>query len=122
MLQARGLTFDEAIRALQTLRAHDERAYGPVGLRQFGIPLGWLWKDCTVLIYISASTLAECDDAAARTKALTAAPVTDDAVRQLAALLEVKLLFLRRDQVDPSLLSSERVLFQNAGHVIVSAR
>ena len=48
----------EAIRAVRALRDPSERVSGPVGLRQFDVPISWIARDITSLSYLRISRAA----------------------------------------------------------------
>lgn len=112
----------EAIRAAQALRGADDRMIGPVGLRQFDVPLGWVWKDVGVLSYSRSGALLDSADTVARARPLLEASITDASLTRLATLYGAQLLFVGRDHLDPALARSPRVLFENRVYVIVDAR
>jgi hypothetical protein len=112
----------EAIRAVHALRASDERVVGPVGLRQFDVPLGWVWKDIGPLSYSPARGLLECADTLARGQPLLGQPITDTSLAQLSRIYDAQLLFLRRNQLNEAVARSQRVLFENEVYAIVDAR
>src|SRR4051812_171417 len=60
----------EAVRAIQALRRPDERVMGPVGLRQFDIPLGWVVKDAILLTSAPSRALIICGDVLDRARPL----------------------------------------------------
>lgn len=111
----------EAIRAMQALRASGERVSGPVGLRQFDVPLAFVPKDVIGLTYSTGSALVESVDAVNRAQPLFAASITDESLAQLSSVLDAQLFLLRRRQLDPSLARSPRVLFENSVYAIVTA-
>lgn len=111
----------EAIRAVQALRAGGERVSGPVGLRQFDVPLAFVPKDVIGLTYSTGSGLIESVDAVNHSQRLFAAPITDESLAQLSSVLDAQLFLLRRHQLDSSLARSPRVLFENNVYAIVSA-
>lgn len=110
----------EAIRAMAALRARDERVAGPVGLRQFGVPLAWTERDVASLSYSMSRALVESAAAVPRVRAILERPVTEQSVVQLSSVLDAQLFLLRRRQLTSSLDDSSRVLFQNAVYAIVS--
>jgi hypothetical protein len=112
----------EAIRAVSALRASDERVMGPVGLRQFDIPLACGWKDVGVLAYSAAGALIECADEVARGLPLLRRPVTERSLDELSSVYSAQLLLLRRADLDDSLARSAQVLFENEVYAIVRAR
>ena len=112
----------EAIRAMQALHTADERVAGPVGLRQFDVPLAWAWEDLGPLSYSPSRGLLACADTIARGQPLLATTITDASLAQLSVIYEAQLFFLRRSQLGEALARSERVLFTNDVYAIVDGR
>lgn len=56
-----------------------------------------------------------------RAETIYARPLTSDSVAELSSLLEAQLFLVRKRQLDPSLASSPRVLFQNSVFVVLRA-
>jgi hypothetical protein len=111
----------EVIRALQALRADHELVSGPVGLRQFDVPIAWIWKDVIVLSYSRSRGLLESADTTARAQPLLARTVTEQSLAELSSILDAQVFLLRRIQVDEPLARSPRVLFVNDVYAIVHA-
>ena len=109
----------EAIRAVQALRARSDRVAGPVGLRQFGVPLAWTDKDVAAQSYSVSPALFEAADAMGRSHQLLQHPLTDESLAGLATLLDAQLFLLRRQQLGTALATSDRVLFENAVYAVV---
>jgi hypothetical protein len=111
----------EVIRAMMALRSSDERVSGPIGLRQFGVPIAWTERDIAAQSYSVSSGLVESASVVPRAKAVFAHPLTDESVDQLSSILDAQLFLVRRSQMSPSLEASPRVLFRNAVYAIVRA-
>ena len=109
----------EAIRAVQALRAGNERVLGPVGLREFDVPIGWVGKDLGPLAYSPARGLIEWSDTTSRGRPLLERPITGASLDELGTIYDAQLFFLRRKQLDESLARSARVLFENDVYAIV---
>jgi hypothetical protein len=111
----------EVIRALQALRVGDARVSGPVGLREFDVPIAWVWKDVIALSYSSSRGLLESAETTARAQPLLATTVTEHSLAELSSILDAQIFLLRRRQVDAPLARSPRVLFVNDVYAIVHA-
>jgi len=111
----------EVIRAVQVLRVPGERVSGPVGLRQFDVPLAWVWKDVIALSYSRSIDLLESADTTARAQPLLADTVTAPSLLQLSRILEARLFLLRRKQLGEPLARSPAVLFVNDVYAVVRA-
>jgi hypothetical protein len=111
----------EVIRALRALRGPDERVSGPVGLRQFDVPLAWLSKDVIALSYSRSNDLLESAETTARSQPLLAQTVTEETLGRLSSILEAQVFLLRRGQIDEALARSPRVLFVNDVYAVVHA-
>jgi hypothetical protein len=111
----------EVIRAVMALRSSDERVSGPIGLRQFGVPIAWTERDIAAQSYSVSEGLVEAGAVVPRAMALFARPLTDESVDQLSSILDAQLFLVRRRQLSPSLEASPRVLFRNAVYAIVCA-
>jgi hypothetical protein len=111
----------EVIRAVQTLRTPGERVSGPVGLRQFDVPLAWVWKDVIALSYSRSADLLESAAITARAQPLLGTTVTDTSLSELSGILDADLFLLRRRQVDEPLARSPAVLFVNDVYAVVRA-
>lgn len=109
----------EAIRAVQALRQPDERVAGPVGLRQYGIPLAWTWKDVSLLANASAPALLESASAVERSAPLLAGRISSESVMAIARELDAQVLLVRREQLDESVLASDQLVFENAVYAVV---
>lgn len=109
----------ETIRAVQALRAPNERVAGPQGLREFGIPLAWIRRDMVTMGYTLSPALVESSDALSRAEPLEASPLTTDSLRQLSSILEAQLFLVRIPRLDPALLNTPRVLFRNDVYAVV---
>jgi hypothetical protein len=112
----------EAVRAIQALRQAGERVAGPVGLRQFDVPTGWVTKDAILLTSAPSRALLTCVDVLDRARPLLARPVTERSLFELSSMFDAQLFFLRPAEVDDALAHSQRVIFQNDVWTIVSAR
>ena len=112
----------ESIRAVQALRTRDARVIGPMGLREFDIPVGWTWKDKGPLSYSPSGGLIACADTIARGLPLLGRPITDASLAELSTIYDAQLLFVKRDQLDATLAQSPRVLFANEVYTLVDAR
>ncbi len=111
----------EAIRAVKALQVPNGRVSGPVGLRQFGVPLAWIPRDVESLSYAPSSELVESADVVARAAPILSSPLTEESVSALASILEAQLFLVRRRQIAPSLEASETLLFENDAYAIVAA-
>ena len=111
----------EAIRAVQALRASSERVSGPVGLRQFFVPTAFTGKDIYGMSYSTSRGFIEATETVQRADALFARPITDESLGRLASVLDAQLFLLQRDQLDSTLAASPRVLFENKVFAIVGA-
>ena len=111
----------EAIRVVQAVHLPDERVAGPVGLRQYGVPLAWTWKDVLLLAYASAPALLDAAAAHQRAQALLTHPITPESLRDLSGVLDAQLFLIPRAQVDETLARSECVLFENDAYVVARA-
>jgi len=109
----------ETIRAVQALRASNERVAGPQGLREFGIPLAWVRRDMVTMAYGLTPALVESADVLARAEPLEARPLTAESLGQLSSILEAQLFLVRRPRLDPALLNTPRVLFRNDVYAVV---
>ncbi len=112
----------EAIRAVVALRGARERVIGPVGLRQFDIPLACGWKDVGVLAYSDAGALIDCAEEVAHALPIQGRPITEQAMNELSSIYGAQLLFARRSQLDDSLARSAQVRFENDVYVIIHVR
>jgi hypothetical protein len=109
----------EAVRAVQALRQPGERVAGPVGLRQFGIPLAWTWKDVLLLAYANGPAVLESARATERTGALLAGRITSESLGTIARELDAQLVFVRREQLDDAVARSDQVVFVNAVYALL---
>ena len=112
----------EAIRAVQALRQSDERVAGPVGLRQYGIPVAWTWKDVLLLAYANAPAVIESGQAVERTQALLTGAVSEESLETIARELDAQLVLVTRVQLDDEMAVSDRLLFQNPAYAILRVR
>ena len=112
----------EAIRAVVALRGAGERVIGPVGLRQFDVPLACGWKDVGVLAYSGAGALIDCAEAVAHGLRIQRRPITERSLEELSSIYDAQLLFARRSELDASLARSAQVLFENDVYAIVHVR
>ena len=110
------------LQAIQALRRPDERVIGPVGLRQFDVPVGWVPKDAILLTSAPSQSLIACVQVLDRARDILARPITAAAVSELSSIYDGQLLFVHPEQLDGTLARSARVLFQNDVWAIVSAR
>ena len=101
----------EVIRAVQVLRVPGERVSGPVGLRQFDVPLAWVWKDVIALSYSRSADLLQSAERTARAQPLL----------ELSRILDARLFLLRRKQLGVPLARSPAVLFVNDDYAVVRA-
>jgi hypothetical protein len=111
----------EVIRAVQVLRVPGERVSGPVGLRQFDVPLAWVWKDVIALSYSRSADLLQSAETTARAQPLLARTVTEPSLLQLSRILDARLFLLRRKQLGVPLARSPAVLFVNDDYAVVRA-
>jgi hypothetical protein len=111
----------EVIRAITALRSPDERVSGPIGLRQFGVPIAWTERDIAAQSYSVSAGLVEAGSVVPRAMAILAQPLTDASIDRLSSVLDAQLFLVRRRQLAPSLEASPRVLFRNAVYAVVSA-
>jgi hypothetical protein len=109
----------EVIRAVAALRDPGERVSGPVGLRQFDIPLAWVWKDVISLSYSRSGDLLESADVTARAQPLLAGAVTHPRLLEASRILEAQLFLLRRAQLGEPVARSPGVLFANDVYAVV---
>lgn len=111
----------EAIRAVRALRDPSARVSGPVGLRQFGVPIAWIARDITAQSYSVSPGLLESADVVSRADAVFAGSVTADSIARLAPILDAELFLVRVAKLDRSFEASVQVLFANHRYAIVAA-
>jgi hypothetical protein len=111
----------EAIRAVLALRAPTERVAGPMGLRQFDVPLAWTSRDVAAQSYAVTPGLIESAAVMPRVETIVARPLTAHAVAEVSSTLQAPLLLVRRSQMDSSIESAPFVLFRNRVYAVLRA-
>jgi len=111
----------EAIRALVALRAPTERVAGPMGLRQFDVPLAWTSRDVAAQSYAVTPGLIESAAVMPQVEAIVARPLTAHAVGEVSSTLQAPLLLVRRSQMDSTIESASFVLFRNRVYAVLRA-
>ncbi len=109
----------EAFRAVRTMRRATEVVGGSFHLRQMHIPVAYNNKDLGVLAYSSPANLVAAKQVLRQSADRMAWPLDQSAALDQAAILDAEILLLPRDEITPGLARSNRVLFQNAAHVLV---
>lgn len=109
----------EAFRAVRTMRQSTEVVGGTFFLRQMHIPVAYNNKDLGVLAYSSPAGLVTAKNVLRQSAERLEWPLDQAVAVDQAAILVADILLLPRSEMAPSLARSNRVLFQNASHVLV---
>ncbi|MDB5339191.1 MAG: hypothetical protein JWN70_4810, partial [Planctomycetaceae bacterium] len=109
----------EAFRAVKTMRRAKEVVSGTFHMRQMHIPVAYNNKDLGVLAYSSPANLVAAKNVLRQSADRLAWPLDQLAALDQAAIMDAQILLLSRDEITPGLARSDRVVFQNASHVLV---
>lgn len=109
----------EAFRAVKTMRSESEVVGGSFHLRQMGIPVAYNNKDLGVLAYSSPAALVKAKTVLRQSADRAVWPIDQNGAIDQAAILNADILLMNRDDIAPSLARSDRVIFQNASHVLI---
>lgn len=109
----------EAFRAVKTMRRAKEVVGGTFHMRQMHIPVAYNNKDLGVLAYSSPADLVAAKHVLRQSADRMVWPLDQSAAIDQAAILNAEILLLLRDEITPGLAQSDRVLFQNATHILV---
>jgi hypothetical protein len=109
----------EAFRAVKTMRRPNEVVGGSFHMRQMHIPVAYNNKDLGVLAYSSPADLVAAKNVLRQSADRMVWPLDQSAAIDQAAILNAEILLLSRDEITPGLAQSDRVLFQNASHILV---